>query len=122
LGAGILILAIPFFIISKWILIAQGIIAIKLFVISGKMFSAWGNKKKEIDILTKRNQNEFRPDTFEIFMQAPCGRLVTRQVLKDLNKQNEYKNLLKFRKPLLEVMRENCVTPDAKIYINEEAI
>ena len=119
--AGILILVIPFYIISKWIIIAQIIIAIKLFMISGRLFSTWDSKKREMTILIKRNQVEFRPETFEMFMQAPCGRLVVRQVLRDLNKREEYKNILKLQKPLLERIRNNCTSPKTVIYINEEA-
>jgi len=118
--AGILALLLPFYLISKWILIAQGIVAIKLFFISGKLFSTWPAKKREIDLLVKRNQNEFRPDTFEVYMQAPCGRLVVHEVLRDLNKQKEYKTLLKLQKPILERLRNNCTPTKTVIYINEE--
>ena len=103
-------LAFPFYLISPWTLAVQGIIAIKLFMTSGRLFSAWESKKKEIDILTKRNQIEFRPDTFIKFIQAPCGRLVVRQVLKNLNKSNEYKTILKLQKPFIERLTDNCTS------------
>ncbi|MDR0321624.1 MAG: hypothetical protein LBI28_08980 [Treponema sp.] len=118
--AGILILVLPFYTITKWTLVVQGIIAIKLFTIAGKLFSAWEDKKEKIDILIKRNQDEFRPDTFDVFMQAPCGRLIVHYVLRNLNKQEEYKSLLKLRKPLLERMRNNCIPAKTIIHINKE--
>jgi hypothetical protein len=90
-------------------------------MISGRLFSTWKNKIREIEILTKRNQLEFRPDTFGKFMQVPCGRLVVRQTLKNLNKLEEYKNILKMEKPLLERLRENCLPSKTVIYINEES-
>jgi hypothetical protein len=120
--AGILTLVIPFYLINRWTLAIQAIIAIKLFMTSGKLFSTWENKKKEINILIKRNLVEFRPDTFEVFMQAPCGRLIVHQVLWDLNKSNEYKFLLKLQKPLLERLRNNCSPIKTVIHINEESI
>jgi len=120
--AGILTLLLPFYLITKWILIAQGIVAVKLFFISGKLFSSWNAKKKEIDLLVKRNKNEFRPDTFEIYMQAPCGRLVVKEALKDLNMREEYKTLLKLQKPLLERLRNNCMPSKTVIFINEESL
>jgi len=120
--AGILTLVLPFYLITKWILIAQGIIAIKLFFISGKLFSTWDAKKREIDLLVNRNKNKFRPDTFEIYMQAPCGRLVVREALRDLNMQKEYKSLLILQKPLLERLKNNCTPAKTVIYINEEFI
>lgn len=120
LFAGILVLLIPFYIISKWILIAQALIALQLFIVSGRLFSSTESKLKEVDILKKRNLTQFRPDTFEMFMQAPCGRLVVRAVLRDLNKQKEYRNLLRLRKPFKEVMKEGCKPDNTVIYINEE--
>ena len=119
---GIFMLIVPLYFINRCTLVLQIIIAIKLFMISGRLFSTWGNKKREIDILIKRNQVEFRPDTFEIFMQAPCGRLIVRQVLRDLNMQDKYKSLLKFQKPLLERLRNNCMPSKTVIYINEESV
>jgi len=120
--AGILTLVLPFWLITKWTLVAQGIAAIYLFSTSGKLFSTWDSKKREIDLLVKRNKNGFRPDTFELYMQAPCGRLVVREALRDLNMRGEYKTLLKLQKPLLERMRENCTPAKTVIYINEESV
>ena len=120
--AGILTLVIPFYLFNKWIFVIQAVIAIKLFMISGRLFSTWENKNKEIDILINRNKVEFRPDTFEIFMQAPCGRLIVHQVLSDLNRSYEYKYLLKLQKPLLKRLQDNCTPAKTVVYINEEAI
>jgi len=120
--AGILALVLPFYLITKWTLIAQGIVAVNLFLISGKLFSTWDSKKREIDLLVKRNKNEFRPDTFKVYMQAPCGRLVVREALRNLNMQGEYKTLLKLQKPLLERLKNNCTPSKTVIFINEEAI
>jgi len=120
--AGILALFLPFYLISKWFIIAQVVIAINLIFISGKLFSTWDVKKREIDILVNRNKNEFRPDTFEVYMQAPCGRLVVREALRDLNIQREYKTLLKLQKPLLERLRNNCTPSKTIIFINEESV
>ena len=112
----------PFWLITKWILVAQGIAAVYLFSISGKLFSTWGAKKREIDLLVKRNKNGFRPDTFELYMQAPCGRLVAREALRELNMRGEYKTLLKLQKPLLERLRNNCAPVKTVIFINEESV
>jgi len=96
--AGILALILPFYLITKWILIAQIIVAINLFLISGKLFSAWNSKKREIELLVNRNKNEFRPDTFEVYMRTLCGRLVVHEALRELNIQREYKTLQKLKK------------------------
>jgi hypothetical protein len=107
---------------SKWILVVQAIITIKLFTIAGKLFSTWEDKIKKMDILLKRNKNEFRPDTFEVYMQAPCGRLMVHQVLRDLHKQGEYKSLLKPQKPLLERLKNNCMPVKTAVYINKDFV
>jgi hypothetical protein len=120
--AGILALVLPFYLITKWTLIIQVIIAVKIFIFSARLFSTWENKKREIDLLVKRNKNEFRPDTFEVYMQAPCGRLVARAALRDLSKQEECMTLLKLQKPLLERLRNNCTPSKTVVFINEEKI
>jgi hypothetical protein len=119
---GILTLAVPLFLISKWFIIPQIIIAIFVLSTSIKLFSTWKDKLREIDLLVNRNKNEFRPDTFEIYMQAPCGRLVVRQALKKLNKQDEFKELLKLKKPFFQSCRENLVPVKTVIYIKEDAL
>jgi hypothetical protein len=113
-------LVMPFYRITKWTLVIQAIIAINFFLIAGKLFSTWEDKKLKIEILKKKNQDTFRPDTFDVFMQAPCGRLIVHQVLADLHKQGEYKSLLKLQKPLLERLRDNCMPVKTVIYINED--
>ena len=112
----------PFYKISKWILIAQGIIALFLFVTGCNLLSAWDDKKIKTAILLGKNKDEFRPDTFEVFMQAPCGRLVVCEALRDLNMQEQYKTLLKLQKPLLERMRNNCMPSKTVIFISGEKI
>ncbi|MDR1179552.1 MAG: hypothetical protein LBK44_03540 [Spirochaetales bacterium] len=118
--AGILTLIVPFYRISRWTLIIQAIVAIKLFMIAGKLLFTWKDKKLKMEILKTRNRDKFRPDTFGIFMQAPCGRLIVHQVLMDLHKHKEYKSLLKLRKPLLERLRNNCTPVKTVIYITED--
>jgi hypothetical protein len=120
--AGILLLIVPFYKINRWTLVVQAIIAIKLFMIAGRLFSTWEDKNRKTSVLIKRNQDEFRPDTFSVFMQAPCGRLIVHQVLWDLHKQDEYKKLLKLQKPLLERLRNNCKPVKTVVYINKDFV
>ena len=119
--AGALAFLLPFYRINAWILVIQGIIAIKLWLVAGKLFLTWDDKKVKREILVGKNRDQFRPDTFDVFMQAPCGRLLVRSVLAELGKSNEYKNLLKLKKPLLTALKENCTPAKTVIYINEEA-
>ena len=121
-GTGILTLVIPFYWISKWTLVLQSIVAIKIFAIAIKLFSTWSDKKRSINILIKKNRGRFRPESFEEYMQAPCGKLVVRQVLKALNRQEDYKMLLTLQKPLLERWRNNCTPVKTVVYINKDKI
>lgn len=118
--AGILVIFLPFYMISKWILIPQGIIALYLFYTGCKLFSTWDDKKAKIAILLGKNKDEFRPDTFKQFMEAPCGRLVVRIVLAELGKSHEYKALLIMKKPFFVLLKENCTPTEAVVYINED--
>jgi hypothetical protein len=114
------VLVLPFYKITLWTLIVQGLIAIYLFNISWKLFSTYNDKLVKIKILLGKNKNKFRPETFKVFMQAPCSRLMVRHVLKTMNKRYEYKNLLKLKKPFIENVRLGCTQTETVIYFNEE--
>ena len=120
IGAGVLVLLIPFYKISLWIIILQVIVSIKLIIVGGKLFSTWTYKKRKVTVLTARNRRIFQPTTFEEYMQAPCGRLVVKVVLSKLDKSYEYKNLLKLKKPFLSIIKENCQPTKTIIYIRED--
>ena len=72
------------------------------------------------EITIKKNKDEFRPETFKIFMQAPCGRLVTKSVLQDLNQKDKYKELLIYKEPFFVSVKNNFKPTKTSIYINEE--
>jgi len=118
--SGALALLIPLYLISKWFWILQGLLALIFFVSAGQLFSAWDDKKIKREILIQKNKEEFRPDTFEQFVQAPCGRLLTRDVLSELGKSCEYKSLLKYRKSIIVLCKEYCVPQETIIYRNED--
>jgi len=120
--SGALALAVPLQLISKWFWILKGIAALYFFGQAINLFSTWPDKVVKREILIGKNKSEFRPDTFEIFMQAPCGRLLVRSVLSELGKSHEYKNLLKLKKPLFDNIKECCKPVETSIYVNEEAL
>jgi hypothetical protein len=115
---GVLVFALPFYKISIWIFIIQAVIVIKLFATAGRLLAVWNNKKRGIYILLRKNRNEFRPEVFSDYMQAPCGRLVVKYTLSQLGKPNEYKKLLKMKKPVLQSI--NCIPAKTAIYINDK--
>ena len=93
------------------------------FVIQAvKLFSAWQDKKIKYKILMERNKNEFHPETFKIFMQAPCGVLLTKVVLKDLNLKERYSEVKIYKKSFFGLIKDGCInkTQETKIYINKD--
>lgn len=122
LFCGIIILLMPLFKVSKWLLIPQLILSLFFIKQAGNLFSTWKDKKIKYKILLERNKNEFRADTFKVFMQAPCGRLLTKSVLKDLGIQDKYKELFVYKDPFIVSMKKNCLSSsqETKIYINED--
>ena len=120
LFGGIILILISFLGIPKLLTIPSIIISFFFFYNSVKLFSSWNDKKVKCEILYKKNINEFRPDTFKVFMQAPCGRLVTKVVLKDLNQKEKYKELLIYKEPFLASIKNNFKPTKTSIYINKD--
>ena len=120
LFCGIIFVIVPLFKVSKWLIIPQIFIGLFFFYHSFRLFSTWNDKKIKYEILIGKNKNEFRPDSFKIFMQAPCGRLLTKSVLKDIGCRERYKELLVYKESLIVSIKKNFVKQETKIYINED--
>lgn len=119
LFCGIISILVPLYKISKVLFIPQVIVFFIFFYYSVKLFSTYKDKLIKCDILLKKNKDEFRPETFKIFMQAPCGRLVTKSVLQDLNQKDKYKDLLIYKEPFFVSVKNNFKPTKTSIYINE---
>ena len=114
------IACIPLYKISLWLLIPQGIGFLFCLKNAHKIFASWKSKKRKYAILMERNEKELRPDTFKDYIQAPCGRLLVKIVLKDLNQENRYKDLLTMKQPLIQNCKESCTPKITTVYINEQ--
>ncbi len=119
---GIIVALIPFYRILKWLIILQVAVSLFFVIQAVKMFSAWQDKKIKYKILMERNKNEFHPETFKIFMQAPCGVLLTKVVLKDLNLKERYSEVKIYKKSFFGLIKDGCInkTQETKIYINKD--
>jgi hypothetical protein len=63
-------------------------------VIGGiSILAKWKAKKQMIKIVTGRNRNEIRPDTFKWLRKTLCWQLVINTSLSDLRKTENYRNL-----------------------------
>ena len=108
--------------ISPLLMIPQIITVLAFFYHSAKLFSTWKDKKIKYKILFAKNKDEFKPESFKIFMQAPCGRLLSKAVLKDLGIRSRYRELLTYKEPFWTSLKNGCGTVQTKIYINEAGI
>lgn len=118
LVGGIGIVFIPLYKIYNWIFFVQIVVALICLRSALRIFRAWNDKKRKYNILMQRNENTFRPDTFGEYMQAPCGRLLVKIVLKDLNRTNEYNTLKKLKRPLAETLKNSCKKQKTIVFIN----
>ncbi len=105
LGSAVSLL-IPLWSISKWWIILQICVAIFCFSFGTHLLSMWNDKIRQYNTLLARNKKEFRPDSFAIYMDYPCGRKIVRAVLRDLKKSSEYKNLLMYKPSLVNEIQD----------------
>ena len=117
---GAITVLIPLYKISKWLIVPQVIRSLFCIKQAIGLFMTWKDKKTKYEILMGKNKNGFRPDSFKIFMQAPCGRLLTKVVLKDLGLSNKYNELLIYKEPLFISIKNGCIKQETKIYINKD--
>lgn len=82
---------------------------------------SWPAKKREYKILIERNTPTFNSESFRPYMQAPCGRQLTKIVLKDLGRQQQYKELKQMQKPLFNLIHNSCQREQAKIIIYDNS-
>ncbi|MDR1543168.1 MAG: hypothetical protein LBS50_01905 [Prevotellaceae bacterium] len=119
---GIGIALMPCYRIGWWLVALQ----VVLFWICEKnalrIFRSWSDKKRKYAVLMQKNSAEFRPDTFTEYVQAPCGQLLVKIVLADLNKPYEYRNLLKLKQPLWKMLKTGCKSQKTVIYINNKKL
>jgi hypothetical protein len=120
LGLGVLF--VPLYKMAIWLLALQIIAAVKIFVVSSRLFSAWPDKKRMMALLLKKNAQGFRPESFAVYMNAPCSRLLVRSVLKQLRITNRYRELLAYKEPFFTALKKNCMPVKTTVYIKENYI
>ena len=90
LGAIIVILPKEFF-----YLVVKYLLAVWCIFGGIAIFAKWKAKKQILKIVTLRNRNEIRPDTFKWFRKTLCWKLVINVSLSDLRKTENYRNIPK---------------------------
>lgn len=97
--AGIGIVFIPLHSFHRAFLIPQIIAALFFINLGIKILKRWKEKKRSYHILIERNSTKIHHESFKEYMQAPCGRLIVKVVLKDLGESRQYKILKKRYNP-----------------------
>lgn len=116
MGTGIVL--IPLYKISMWLVAIQAV-AVFLCLKNGiGILSGWNDKKRKYNILMERNSTEFRPDSFSEYMQAPCGRLLVKIVLEDLDRKESYRSLKALKKPFAENLKSGCTPVKTVVYLD----
>lgn len=111
-------LCIPLWQYSLWILFPQSLISLVCLQSSCRIFTSWEDKKRKYNILITRNADAIRLDTFTEYMQAPCGRLLVKIVLKDLGKDECYNQLTKMMPSFGQQIQNNLHPHSTIIYVN----
>lgn len=80
----------------SWAVVVVQVVAI-IIALKGAIgiLQSWDGKKRKYTLLMERNAQEWRPDTFNEFMMAPCGRLLVKTVLADMGQLHRYRELRK---------------------------
>lgn len=102
-----LVIAITLFLVNYSYFLPLPIIAILICLYGGcSILKTWEDKKRKYSILITKNEKVFYPESFKEYMEAPCGRLIVKVVLKDLNQSEQYKNLDKYRVSYLSQIKQ----------------
>ncbi|MBQ6776753.1 MAG: hypothetical protein IJP52_00340 [Paludibacteraceae bacterium] len=117
---GVGVVCVPLYRFSWWYVPVQAIIAISCWKGAASIFNSWNDKKRKYTLLMTRNAETLRPDTFTEYMQAPCGRLLARVVMRDLGRSGQYKELKQLRKPFWQNAKESCRPRKTVIYKPQE--
>ncbi|MBO7159876.1 MAG: hypothetical protein J6V62_00370 [Paludibacteraceae bacterium] len=115
--AAISIGCLPLYKLGTWYVVAQVVVAFLLLSYAMKIFKQFQAKKRRYHKLIEINQQELVPESFEEYMQAPCGRLLVRVVLDDINHPEAYPALKKLKAPLKQRIKMACVPKKTVIYV-----
>lgn len=124
--AGLLLLSgaaaatVPLYRITALFLFIQIPAALLCIHESVRIFSVWKDKKRRYEKLLERNKAEWEAHSFRPYMISPCGRLLVKAVLSDLNRKDEYRNLKQYIPSLRNQIKLNCRTEKTVVYINKD--
>lgn len=114
MGIGILLLPLNKF--SAYLIYGQIAIMLFSFKVAFGIFGKWKAKKRRYIKLTEENSKTFNPESFKEYMEAPCGRLLVKIVLKDLGMSDKYSSLKNYRISWKKNIKNACISQKTTIY------
>ena len=108
----VLLFTIPTLNLSVLLFVFKCIVVAYFLFCGIRILASWSEKKKHYGQLISINKNRIKDESFESFMQTPCGRLLTKSVLRELNKRDYYP-ILKAKYVLtIRASINNCRHPE----------
>ena len=105
---GIGIIFLPLSGLSEYLIYVQVLLVLICLKSSISIFNTWEAKKRRYKKLIDANKESFNPESFEEYMKAPCGRLLVKLVLEDLDEKEQYKKLKIYRISWIKTLKSNC--------------
>lgn len=105
---GIGIIFLPLSGLSEYLIYVQVLLALVCLKSSISIFNTWEAKKRRYKKLIDANKECFNPESFEEYMKAPCGRLLVKLVLDDLDEKRQYKKLKTYKISWIKTLKNNC--------------
>ena len=92
----VIIALIPLYKITVWLIALQAAIILPMTIFAIQILKQFPRKQREYRLLIERNKEQLRPDSFWLYADAPCGRLLMWLVLKDLGyNRSIYRSIVK---------------------------
>ncbi len=102
---GIGIIFLPLSSLASYCIYVQILFSLVCLKSSISIFKTWKAKKRRYKKLIETNKDNFNPNSFEEYMKAPCGRLLVKLVLEDLNEKEQYKKLKIYKISWLKTLK-----------------
>jgi len=90
-----------------WLVFPGGFIGFSLLGSAVRLHGLSEHKHRSLALLIMRNRLRYRPETFELYMRAPCGRVLVRHALQEIGRTKEYATLRRLYPSLLWVRTFN---------------
>lgn len=117
MGIGIIFLPLSAF--NYYLISLQILLFLICLKAAASILNKWKSKKRRYKKLIDENLVCFNPDSFKEYMKAPCGRLLVKVVLKDLDEEEQYNRLKDTKISWIKTLKSSFKVTKTIIYKNE---